>query len=257
MASIHPTAIVEAGAELAGDVSIGAYAYVGPRVRLGPGCVVHHHGCVEGSTTLGARNEVFPFACIGGKTQDLKHDGSESPLVAGEDNVFREYVTVHRPTAEGGLTSLGDGNYLLAYAHVAHDCTLHDGTIISSKAVLGGHVEVDSFAVIGGAAAVHQFCRVGTCAMLGGLSALVQDLPPYMTAEGNRARVRSCNLVGLRRRGFGEEQISAVRRIHRTLYARGLNRSQALGAIAADPSIPGEIRREFLEFRSRCSRGML
>jgi UDP-N-acetylglucosamine acyltransferase len=257
MAQIHPTAIVEPGAELADDVSIGAYAYVGPRVRLGVGCTVHHHGCIGGNTTVGERNVIHPFAFIGGQTQDLKYDGSDSPLIIGAGNVFREYVTVHCPTSEGSETRLGNGNYLLAYAHVAHECVLHDDIIISSKAVLGGHVEVDDRAVVGGGSAVHQFCKIGRCAMLGGLSALVQDLPPYMVAEGNRAAVRAPNRIGCERCGFSPEWIAAVRHVHRLLYASGLNRSQALEKMRGDPTVPEELKREFLSFRERCTRGLV
>jgi UDP-N-acetylglucosamine acyltransferase len=257
MGRIHPTAVVESGAEIGEGVTIGAYAYVGPRVRLGAGCVVHHHGAVEGNSVLGERNEIFPFAIVGGKTQDLKYDGSDGPLIVGDGNVFREYVTVHGPSSADSETRLGNGNYLLAYAHVAHECILHDSVIVSSKAVLGGHVEVDSHAIVGGAAAVHQFCKIGKYSLLGGLSALVRDLPPYMLAEGNRARIRAYNEVGLRRHGFSDGQIFAVRRMHRILYAQGLNRSQALEKIRQDAAIPPDMGEELLQFHGRCHRGML
>jgi UDP-N-acetylglucosamine acyltransferase len=257
MARIHPTAIVEPGAKLADDVTIGAYAYVGPSVCLDSGCTLHHHGVVEGNSVLGKNNEIFPFAAIGGRTQDLKYDGTDGVLRIGDGNIFREFVTVHCPTSANGETRIGDGNYLLSYAHVAHECLLHDDIIISTQAVLGGHVEIDSHANIGGASAIHQFCKVGKYALLGGGSALVQDLPPYMLAEGNRARVRSYNKVGLQRHGFSEEEVAAVRRIHRHLYGAGLNRTQALERVSGDDSIPGPLKEELFQFRDRCSRGML
>jgi UDP-N-acetylglucosamine acyltransferase len=256
VATIHPTAIVERGAELAEDVSVGAYGYVGGAVRIGPGCVLHHHAVVEGNTLLGNDNEIFPFAIIGGKTQDLKYDGSRGPLAVGDGNVFREYVTVHGPTTEGSETRIGSRNYLLSYSHVAHECHLQDDIIISSKAVIGGHVEVESFANVGGASAVHQFCRIGCHAFLGGFSALVQDLPPFMIAEGNRARVRAYNRIGLQRRGFSEERIDGVRRIFRYLYGGERDRSGALEAIGQDREIPEDLREEVLRFCSRCVRGL-
>jgi UDP-N-acetylglucosamine acyltransferase len=255
MANIHPTAIVENGAEFDGDVDVGAYAYVGKGVKLGHGCTVHHHGVIDGNSTLGSGNEVFPFAFIGGKTQDLKHDGSDCPLSIGNGNVFREYVTVNCPTTAGGETRIGDGNYFLSYAHVAHECHIHDGVIVSSKAVIGGHVEVESFANIGGASAIHQFCRVGRHSLLGGLSALVQDLPPYMIAEGNRARVRAYNCIGLRRRNFDEEYIESVRRVFRHIYGGNNDRSEALKKIADDATIGDVLKKEILDFFSSSRRG--
>jgi UDP-N-acetylglucosamine acyltransferase len=256
MSRIHQTANIEPGAEIASDVSIGAYAHVGASVRLGSGCSVHHHGVVEGNSILGENNEIFPFAYVGGKTQDLKYDGSRAPLIIGNGNVFREYSTVHCPSQEGSETRIGNGNHLLAYAHVAHECILQDGIVISSKAVLGGHVEVDSHAIIGGASAVHQYCKIGKYALLGGLSALVHDLPPFMIAEGNRARVRAYNRIGLQRHGFTEEQILAVHRMFRCLYSGTLNRSQGLEQIRGDGTIPTELKEELLNFHRRCKRGM-
>jgi UDP-N-acetylglucosamine acyltransferase len=256
MTQIHPTAIVERGAEIGENVSIGAYAYIGPGVKMGENCRVHHHGTVDGNTTLGRSNEIFPYALIGGKTQDLKYDGSNSPLIIGDGNVFREYGTVHCPSQEGHETRIGNGNYLLAYGHIAHECILQDSIIISSHVALGGYVEVDSHAIIGGASAVHQFCKIGQYAFLGGLSALVQDLPPFMIAEGNRARVRAYNKVGLQRNGFSEDQILGVHRIHRHLYGENLNRSQAMETIRADPSISQELKAILLAFQERCIRGM-
>ncbi|MDR2576567.1 MAG: acyl-ACP--UDP-N-acetylglucosamine O-acyltransferase [Puniceicoccales bacterium] len=257
MAHIHPTAVVSSQAELADDVEVGAYAYIGPAVHLGSGCVVHHHGVVESNVLCGKNNEIFPFAIIGGKTHDLKFDGIGGNVKIGDGNVFREYVTVHCGTKNGTETRIGNGNYLLAYAHVAHECILANDIIVSSKAVLGGHVELDSHCNIGGASAVHQFCKIGTHALLGGLSALVKDLPPYMIAEGNRARVRAYNRVGLERHGFDEKQIAAVRRMFRYLHATELNRFQALEKIRDDDGIDANIKGELFTFHSRCTRGML
>ncbi|MDR1435652.1 MAG: acyl-ACP--UDP-N-acetylglucosamine O-acyltransferase [Puniceicoccales bacterium] len=258
MVKIHPTAIVEDGAQLADDdgLSVGAYAYVGPSVRLGRGCIVHHHGVVEGNSELGEGNEIFPFAVIGGKTQDLKHDGSDGKLTIGDGNIFREYVTVNGPTAASSETRIGNRNYLLSYVHVAHECRIHDDVIISSKAVVGGHVEICSGANIGGASAIHQFCRVGVCALLGGLSALVKDLPPYMIAEGNRARVRTYNSVGLRRRGFSDERIDMVRQIFRHIYGGRYDRSEAIDKLDKCEQIPRDLREEFVLFFRSSRRGI-
>jgi UDP-N-acetylglucosamine acyltransferase len=257
MTRIHSTAIVSAGAELADDIEIGAYAYVGPSVHIDTGCVIHHHGVIEGNVTCGKNNEIFPFASIGGKSHDLKFDGVGGTLTIGDGNVFREYVTVHCGSICGTETRIGDKNYMLAYAHVAHECILHNNVIVSSKAVLGGHVELESFSNVGGAAAVHQFCKVGKHAFLGGLSALVQDLPPYMLAEGNRAKVRTYNRIGMERLEFSQKQIGSIRRIFRYLYASGLNRSQALEKISNDSTIDENLKLEIFAFRDRCTRGML
>ncbi|MDR3117075.1 MAG: acyl-ACP--UDP-N-acetylglucosamine O-acyltransferase [Puniceicoccales bacterium] len=253
-AKIHPLAIVEPGARLGAGVCIGPHGYVGGDVVLGDGCTVHHHGTVQGNSTLGRDNEIYPYALIGGRTQDLKYDGSNPPLSIGDRNVFREFSTVHCPSSEGGRTRIGNDNHILAYGHVAHECILGDGIVISSKAVLGGHVEVDSHAIVGGAAAVHQFCKIGTHAFLGGLSALVQDLLPYMIAEGNRARLRSYNLVGLQRHHFSEEDVQGVRRMFRTLYADG--RAKGLEKILNDEAISPHLRWEMARFQERSVRGM-
>jgi UDP-N-acetylglucosamine acyltransferase len=227
-ATIHPTAIIETGAELGVEVEIGAYAYVGPQVMLGSGSRLHHHASVEGNTVLGERCEVFPYACLGGKTQDLKFSGGNPGLRIGARNVFREYVTVHCATNDGKLTRLGAGNVLLAACHVAHDCVLGDNIVMSNGAVLAGHVVVEDNAVIGGYGGIHQFCRVGKYAMLSATAKLVHDLPPYFIADGTPAEVRAINRIGLERHGFTPEQLDRVKQIHRILYREGLNRTQAL-----------------------------
>ncbi|MDR2030355.1 MAG: acyl-ACP--UDP-N-acetylglucosamine O-acyltransferase [Puniceicoccales bacterium] len=251
---IHPLAIVEPGASLGVGVQIGPYAYVGQDVKLGDGCVVHHHGVVQGNSFFGKANVIYPFAFIGGLSQDLKYDGSNAPLTVGDRNVFREFSTVHCPSTSLGHTRIGNDNHILAYGHVGHDCILEDHVLISSKAVLGGHVEVDSHAIVGGAAAVHQFCKIGCHAFLGGLSALVQDLLPYLIAEGNRARMRTYNLVGLQRHGFSESDIAAVRHMFNRLYKEG--RDRGLDGIAADDTIPLHLRQKMVDFRRRSTRGL-
>ena len=255
-AKIHPTAIVEAGAQLADDVELGAYAYVGAAVTLGAGTRLHHHASVEGNTTLGAGCEIFPYACIGGKTQDLKFKGGRPGLRIGERNVFREYVTIHCATADGDFTRIGSDNTLLANCHVAHDCTLGDHIVMSNGAVLAGHVMVGDRVVIGGYGGVHQFCRLGAYAMLSATAKLVHDLPPYFIADGTPAEVRAINKVGLERNGFAAPQLDRVKQIYRTLYRDGLNRSQALEKLAAHPEAGSEEFRLMLEFARSSQRGL-
>lgn len=257
MSTIHPTAIIESGAELGEDVEVGAYAYLGAHVRIGDRCRLHHHAVVEGNTILGEECEVFPFAYVGGKTQDLKYLSGLPLLRIGRRNVFREFCSVHGATKDETATVIGDDNHVLAYAHIAHECCLGDQIIVSSGALLGGHVEVDAFANIGGGAAIHQFCKVGKYAMLAGASALVGDLQPFMIAEGNRARVRGYNHVLLERRGWSESQIRQVRKIFKLFYMSRLNRSQAFQEIMEDESIDATIKDELRSFRERSSRSLV
>lgn len=255
-AKIHPTAIVESGAQLGADVEVGAYAYVGPAVTLGAEARLHHHASVEGRTVLGRGCEVFPYACIGGKTQDLKYTGGDPGLVVGERNVFREYVTVHCATNHGDLTRIGSDNVFLAASHVAHDCVLGDHIIMSNGAVLAGHVVVEDHVVIGGYGGVHQFCRLGAHAMLSATAKLVQDLPPYFIADGTPAAVRAINRVGLERQGFTGEQLERVKLIYRVLYRDGLNRSQALEKLARHESASSVEFQRVLAFARASERGL-
>ncbi len=255
-AKIHPTAIIESGAELGAGVELGAYAYVGPKVILGEGTRLHHHASVEGNTVLGQRCEVFPYACIGGKTQDLKFAGGDPGLRIGERNVFREYVTIHCATNEGAITRVGSGNVLLATCHVAHDCVLGDDIVMSNGAVLAGHVVLENNVVIGGYGGIHQFCRVGAYAMLSATAKLVHDLPPYFIADGTPAEVRAINRVGLERNGFTPEQLDRVKQVHRILYREGLNRTQALAKLAGDAQADTAEFKRMLDFARSSSRGL-
>jgi len=254
---IHPSACVETGAELGLDVEIGPFAYVGAKVRLGDGTRLHHHATVEGYTSLGAGNEVFPYACLGGKTQDLKYRGGNPGLRIGDRNVFREYVSVHMGTNDGEFTIVGSDNNLLAYTHVAHDCILGDRIIASNYAGLAGHVVIGNHVVIGGFGGIHQFCRIGDYAMVGGAAKVVQDVPPYMIADGGPAVARAYNKVGLERAGFDAARLERVKVIFRTLYREGLNRSQALEKLNAHPEASSAEFRCFLEFAAKSERGMI
>lgn len=253
---IHPTAIIEAGADLGADVEIGAYAYVGPEVVLGAGTQLHHHASVEGNTVLGAGCEVFPYACIGGKTQDLKFKGGRPGLRVGDRNVFREYVTIHCATNDGEVTRVGSDNVLLGACHVAHDCVLGDHIVMSNGVMLAGHVTLEDHVVIGGYGGIHQFCRVGAYAMLSATAKLVHDLPPYFIADGTPAEVRAINRVGLERNGFSPEQLDRVKQIYRILYREGLNRSQALEKLAAHAAANTTEFQRMLGFSRSSQRGL-
>ena len=254
--AIHPTAIIEAGAQLGVDVALGAYSFVGREVVLGDRARLHHHASVEGRTTLGAGCEVFPYACIGGKTQDLKYKGGAPGVRIGNDNVFREYVTVHAATFDGDFTVIGSGNTVLAYSHIAHDCVIGNHCVMSNGTMLAGHVIVEDHVIIGGYGGVHQFCRLGAYAMLSATAKLVQDLPPFFIADGTPAEVRAINRVGLERNGFTPEQLDRVKQIHRLLYRDGLNRSQALEKLAAHPQAASAEFARVLAFAQSSERGL-
>ena len=255
-ARIHPTAIVEATARLGADVEIGPFAYVGEGVQIGDGTRIHHHASVEGNTVLGKACEVFPYANIGGKTQDLKYKGGNPGVRIGDRNVFREYVSVHAATSDGDLTVIGNDNTILAYSHVAHDCVLGNHIVASNGVMLAGHVVVEDHVVIGGYGGVHQFCRIGAYAMLSATAKLVHDLPPFFIADGTPAAVRAYNKIGLERNGYTAEQLDRVRSIYRILYRDGLNRSQALEKLAVHPQVQSEEVQRILTFAAKSERGL-
>jgi UDP-N-acetylglucosamine acyltransferase len=254
--TIHPTAVIESGAELGTGVEIGPYAFVGRAVVLGAGTRLHHHASVEGNTVMGAGCEVFPYACIGGKSQDLKYKGGNPGLRIGERNVFREYVTVHCATNEGDVTRVGSDNVLLAACHVAHDCRLGDHIVMSNGAMLAGHVVIGDRVVIGGYGGIHQFCRLGAHAMLSATAKLVHDLPPFFIADGTPAEVRAINRVGLERNGFTPEQMERVKQIYRILYREGLNRTQALEKLASHAQADSDEFQRVLTFAKSSERGL-
>lgn len=256
-ARIHPTAIVEAEVRLGANVVIGAYAYVGGTAVIGDGTIIHHHATVEGNTVLGRQCEVFPYAAIGTKTHDLKFQGGNPGLRAGNRNVFREYVTVHSATRDGGFTVLGDNNVILAYSHIAHDCVIGNHLVMSSQSALAGHLTVEDHVNIGWGTGVHQFCKVGAHAMLGAMAKVVQDVPPFMIADGNPAVVRSINKVGLDRNGFSPAQIQRVKHLHRILFREGLNRAQAIEKLQAHPEADSAEFRHMLAFAAASERGMM
>lgn len=254
---IHSTAIVSPGAEIGPEVEIGPYAFIGPDVRVDAGTLIHHHACVEGVTSVGADCEIFPFACLGLRTQDLKYKGGRPRLRIGARNVFREFVSVHTSTADGDETVIGNDNYLLAYTHIAHDCVLGDHIIASNNTTLAGHVTVEDHAVFGGHAGVHQFCRVGTYAMVGAMAKVTQDTPPYMVVDGNPSAVRSFNRIALERAGFTTEQVERIKFAFRALFREGLNRAQALEKIENHPEADQAELKAFLDFARLSTRGFV
>ena len=255
-ARIHPSALVEPGAELGADVEIGPFAYVGAGVHLGAGTRLHHHASVEGNTHLGAGCEVFPYANIGGKTQDLKYKGGNPGVRIGSRNVFREYVTVHAATNDGDLTVMGDDNVFLAHCHIAHDCIVGSHVVASNGSGLAGHVMVEDHVVFGAHSGVHQFCRVGSYAMISGYAKVVQDVAPFFIADGQPAVIRAINKVGLERNGFIPERIERVKQIYRTLFREGLNRTQALEKLSAHEEAASDEFRRILAFAAKSERGM-
>lgn len=252
--SIHATAMVAPGAELGAEVEIGPYAVIGAQVQLGDGCSVGHHATVDGNTHLGPACVVHPYAYVGGRTQDLKYAGGDPPLRIGARNTFREFCTVHGATTEDGATTLGDDNYLLAYTHVGHDCSLGSHIIMSNNAALSGHVVIGDHAVLMGYATVHQFCRIGAFAMIAGFSKLTQDLPPFLMADGNPAEVRTVHTVKLQRMGHGDEAVSTAKRLYRTLYREKRTRADAVAQIEAMPG--GWMRDAMLAFLAASTRGL-
>ena len=235
MATIHPTAQVARGAEIADDAVIGAYAIVGPEVVIGAGTTIGPHALVTGRTRIGQRNRIFQFASVGDVPQDRKYGGEPTRTTLGDDNVVREYVSIHAGTVQDrSETTIGNGNWFLAYTHVAHDCVIGDHATFSNSAQLAGHVHVGDHATLGGFAGVHQFCRIGAHAMIAAGSIVLQDVPPFVTAAGYPAKPAGTNSEGLRRRGFAPADIALVKRAYRTLYRDGLSLEDAKAALARD-----------------------
>lgn len=232
MPLIHPSAVIEDGAELAPDVAVGAFAYIGPRVKLGPRCVVHHHASVEGDTVAGANNAFFPHAVVGCEPQDLKYRGGNCKLVIGSDNIFREHVTIHIGTEEGGgYTRVGDDNLIMIGSHIAHDCIVGSHCILANNVLLAGHVELQDYVVISGAAGVAHYCTIWQHAFIGGLSGVQRDVPPFMIVDGHPIAVRGVNRNGLKRRGFTDEQMDALKTAYKLLF------SDATPALAQVPEL--------------------
>ncbi|MDQ7781689.1 MAG: acyl-ACP--UDP-N-acetylglucosamine O-acyltransferase [Desulfomonilaceae bacterium] len=253
---IHPTAVIESGAQLGNNVAIGPYARIGSNVVIGDECEIGSHVCIEGDTTIGGRTRVSPFASIGGPPQDFSYRGERTSVRIGTNVTVREYVTIHRGTGRGrGATVIGDECYLMAYCHVAHDCVLGSGVIMANSAHLGGHIELGEKAILGGIVAVHQFVRVGEFALVGGVSGVAKDVPPYTLASGARIYVYGLNEVGLRRNGFSRDTILALKRAFRIAFRSSLTKEQAALKIRTEMADTPEALK-FAEFLVTSRRGM-
>ena len=236
---IHPTAVVHPKAEIGPDCEIGPFCVVGEHVVLGPRCRLHSHVVIDGHTRLGEANDIFPFASIGLQTQDLKWKGGVTRTEIGNQNTFRECVTVNSATGDAEATVVGSNNHILAYCHIAHNVVVGNNVIMSNVATLAGHVIVDDYAVVGGLAAIHQFCRIGKMSIIGGCSKVVQDVPPFMLADGNPAETRTVNKVGMERNGVSEVAQSALKQAFKILFREGLTIPNALARIEQDlPKLP-------------------
>jgi UDP-N-acetylglucosamine acyltransferase len=261
MTKIHPTALVEQGAELAPDVEVGAYSVIGPNVRIDAGTWIGPHALVQGHTTIGRNNRIHSFSSIGGPPQDKKYAGEPTRLEIGDGNMIREYCTLNTGTVQDtGVTRVGSNNWLMAYVHIAHDCVVGDNTIFANNAQLAGHVLIGDWVILGGMTGVHQFVKIGPHAMTAGGTILVQDVPPFVMAAGNPAAARGMNVEGLRRRGFSPEAIAALRRAYKSMYRDGLSLAEAIEQIEAQVAEQAEHAqhlRLFLQFLRESERGIL
>ncbi|MGC9527748.1 MAG: acyl-ACP--UDP-N-acetylglucosamine O-acyltransferase [Limnospira sp.] len=235
---IHPTAVISPGAQLHPTVRVGAYAVIGENVKIGPGTTIAPHAVIDGWTEIGARNQIFPGAAIGLETQDLKYEGAESFVKIGDDNRIREYVTINRATYAGEATEIGNGNLIMAYVHVGHNCIIEDGVVIANGVALAGHVHIESRARLSGVLGVHQFVRIGQLSMVGGMSRVDRDVPPFMLVEGNPSRVRSLNAVGLKRAGLTSEDLGWLKKAFRILYRSGYRTDEAIAQLEQLPENP-------------------
>jgi UDP-N-acetylglucosamine acyltransferase len=257
LVNIHPTALVDKAAELAPGVSVGPYSVIRGRVVIGPDTEIGPHVVIKEFTTIGARCRIFQFSSLGEIPQDLKFKGEESQLIIGDDNTIREFATMHRGTAGGGgVTRVGNGNLFMAYTHVAHDCIVGNSVIMSNAATLGGHIVVEDKAILGGLAAVHQFSRIGRHSFVGGASAVARDVPPYTMAFGNRAKLVGLNLVGLKRAGFSDTTLQALKQAYETLFLSSLNMKEALQRVRQELVHIPEIQ-YLLEFIESTERGLI
>ncbi len=251
---IHPSALVDPKAELADDVSVGAYSIIGPNVRIESGSWIGPHVVLTGRTAIGKRNRIFQFASLGEEPQDMKYRGEDTELVIGDDNYIREYCTFNRGTVQGGgVTRIGNNNWIMACVHVAHDCQLGDNIIMANNASLAGHVRVGDYAILGGYALIHQFCDVGEHSFTSFASHVNQSIPPFVTVSGEKARARGVNSEGLKRRGYSTEQINLIRRAYKILYREGSPLEKAKQELQALAASSAEIRTliDFLEMSER------
>ncbi|MBW2305872.1 MAG: acyl-ACP--UDP-N-acetylglucosamine O-acyltransferase [Deltaproteobacteria bacterium] len=253
---IHPTAIVDPRAELAEEVEVGPYSIIDEHVTIGKGTVIGSHVVIQGRTTIGNDCKIFQFASIGTVPQSLKYKREDTQVIMGDGNIIREYVTIHRGTLQGGgKTSLGSNNFIMAYSHIAHDCHLSNGVIMANAATLAGHIEIEDYAIIGGLTAIHQYVRVGAYAILGGATGVPMDIPPYVCAAGNRARLYGLNIVGLKRHGFSPETIRKLKKTYRIIFRSALNLKEAVAQVKKE-GLDGPEVEHLIQFITSSQRGI-
>jgi len=241
--NIHPTAIVHPAARIADSAIIGPYSIIGEHVSIGRGTKVESHVLIDGWTTIGERNHIHSFSSIGTPPQDISYKNEETYLIIGNENVIREYATVHRATTkEDRKTEIGNKNFLMAYSHVAHDCKLGNSIIMANSVALGGHIVIGDHAILGGIVAVHQFVKIGEYAIIGGLSGVGQDIPPYVMAQGSKAKLYGLNLVGLKRKGFSDAVIANLKKAYKIIFRSGLTVDEALRKTLDDLPDSAEVR---------------
>ena len=253
---IHPTAIIAEGAELGQDVKVGPYCVIGEHVRVGDSTVLKSHVSIEGRTEIGARCKLFPFAAIGHEPQDLKYEGEDTGVRIGDDNILREYVTVNRGSVGGdGMTEVGANTFLMAYAHVAHDCKVSDNVVMANAATLGGHVTIGARAFLGGFVAVHQHCRVGAFAMIGGVGRITKDVPPYVICSGvDDVKLYGLNSIGLKRGGMSDDAVKDLKAAYKILFRKG-SLKEAIKKVQTDLPYTDEIA-HLIEFIGQAKRGV-
>jgi len=254
---IHESVIIETGATIGKNVSIGPWTYIGKDVVIGDKCEISSHVVIKGPSVIGSGNRIFQFASIGEDCQDLKYNGEATELVIGDNNIFRESCTIHRGTIQDkGITKIGSNNLFMAYTHVAHDCIVGDNCIFANNASIAGHVHVGSHAILGGMSGIHQFCHIGAHSFIAATSLVTKDVPPYVMASGNGAKPFGLNSEGLKRRGFSAEAISAIKRAYKLLYRSGLTVEEARQQMALLAEDYNEVL-TFSEFVANSSRGII
>ncbi len=254
---IHPTALIDPGARIGENVSVGAYSIIGPDVEIGDGTTIGPHVIIESNTRIGKDNRIWQFASLGAAPQDKKFHGESSRLEIGDRNVIREFVSFNRGTADGGgVTRIGNDNWLMAYVHIAHDCVVGNNTIFSNASSLAGHVTVDDWVILGGFTLVHQFCQVGAHAFTAMGAIINRDVPPYVTVAGSFAEPKGINSEGLRRRGYSQERIMSIKRAYRTLYNSGLPLSEARSELARAAETAPDVKL-LIDFIERSQRSLV
>jgi len=254
---IHPTAIIDPKAEIGEGVEIGPYSVIEKDVIIGEGTKIGPHVVIREGTRIGKRSHIFQFSSIGEAPQNFAYKGEKTSLLIGDQNIFREFVTLHRGTVHGGgKTVIGNGNFFMAYSHVAHDCNIGNHVVMANGATLGGHILIEDYAIIGGLVAIHQFCRVGIHAFIGGFTGVQLDIPPYMLAAGGRAKLFGLNTVGLKRNHFSEETLKALKKAYRVIFRSGQTMEKAVKQVKEDSIFQIPEVQHLLQFIQNSKRGI-